>query len=367
MYMKLECLKDKFRQAVNQAERATSKNSTLLILNTVLLEAKNNKFKIKATNLEIGLEIEFNAKVEEEGIVAVNARVLNNFLTNLNKEDKVKIELINNNLKIETSNSKTTLKSLNTEDFPIIPKVDNQESFKIKAKDFLSGIHSVLFASAVSDIKPEISSVYIYQQQNKICFVATDSFRLAEKTISVVINDFPPIIIPFKNIIEIIRVFDNLEDDLEIKTDKHQLSIFSSEIHFTTRIIDGIYPDYRQIIPKEFKTEVLISRTELLNALKLANIFSDRFNQVDINLNPKTKELTIHSLNQEVGENILTLKIEITGEDLNLSLNVKYLLDCLSIITEDTLKIQLNEKNRPLLISSQNNNSFHYLVMPINR
>ena len=365
--MKLECLKDKFRQVVNQAERATSRNPTLPILSTVLLEAKNNKLKIKATNLEIGLEIELNAKVEEDGLVAINANVLNNFLSNLNKEDKIKIELINNNLKIETFNSKTILKSLNIEDFPIIPKVETKESFKINSKDFLNGIHSVLFASAISDIKPEISSVYIYQKQNKICFVATDSFRLAEKNISLTVNEFLPIIIPFKNITEIIRVFDGIEDDLEIKTNKHQLSIFSSEVHFTTRIIDGVYPDYKQIIPKEFKTEVFISKTDLLNALKLANIFSDKFNQVNIDLNSTTKELIIHSLNQDIGENTLTLKIEIKGEDINLNLNVRYLLDCLTIITEEKIKIQLNEKNKPLLIQGQINNSFCYLVMPINR
>lgn len=365
--MKLECLKDKLRQAVNQAERATSRNSSLPILSTVLLEAKNNKLKIKATNLEIGLEIEFNAKVEEEGVVAVNANILNNFLSNLTKEDKIKIELINNNLKIETQNSKTTLKSLNIEDFPLIPKVSSTESFKIKTKDFLAGIHSVLFAAAVSDIKPEISSVYIYQQHNQICFVATDSFRLAEKVVPVTINDWPPIIIPFKNIMEIIRVFDGVDEMIEIKTDKHQLSIFSSEIHFTTRIIDGVYPDYRQIVPKEFKTEVSISRTELINALKLANIFSDRFNQVDISFEADTKQLIIHSLNQDVGENTLSLKLEIQGDSLALSLNVKYLLDCLAIISDEQIKIQLNEKNRPLLISAQTDNSFRYLVMPINR
>ena len=367
--MKLECLKDRLKQAVLQAERVTGKNLTLPVLSSVLLEAKNNKLVIKATNLEVGLEISIPAKVEVEGSVAINALILGNFLTN-NNEEKLKLDLINNNLNIITNSTKTTIKSLGTDDFPLIPIVNATEGEKsrIEVKELISGLKSVVFSSATSDIKPEISSVYIYSEDGKIFFVATDSFRLAEKKIVVKSsNDFPRLIIPLKNVLEIIRVLEGVEDkEVDILADKHQLSLITASVKLTSRVIDGIYPDYRQIMPVEFKTEATLRKDELLNSLKISSIFSDRFNQIEFTIKPTEQELMINSQNQDIGENIITIKGKMSGNEINLTLNAKYLLDCLPIIENNLVELKINEKNRPLLIKGVEND-FQYIVMPINR
>ncbi|MFA6416247.1 MAG: DNA polymerase III subunit beta [Candidatus Paceibacterota bacterium] len=368
-YMKLECLKDRLRQAVLQAERVTGKNLTLPVLSSVLLEAKNSKLTIKATNLEVGLEISIPAKIEEEGSVTINALILGNFLTN-NNEEKLKIDLINNNINIATNSTKTTIKSLGTEDFPLIPIVDEQEGEKarIEVKELISGLKSVVFAAATSDIKPEISSVYIYSQDGAIFFVATDSFRLAEKKIiAKSSNDFPRLIIPLKNVLEIIRVLEGVEDkEVDILADKHQLSLITASVRLTSRVIDGIYPDYRQIMPVDFKTEATLRKDELLNSLKISSIFSDRFNQIEFTIKPKEEELMINSQNQDIGENTIVIKGKITGNEIGLNLNAKYLLDCLPIIENNIVELKINEKNRPLLVRGSEND-FQYIVMPINR
>lgn len=367
--MKLECLKDRLKQAVVQAERVTGKNLTLPVLSSVLLEAKNNKLTIKATNLEVGLEISIPSKIEEEGSVAVNATILSNFLLN-NNEEKLKIELINNNLQVATNSTKTIIKSLSTDDFPIIPIVNKEEGEKtnIKLKNFIFGLKSVVFSAAISDIKPEISSVFVYTQNDNMFFVATDSFRLAEKKINIKSNNkFSRLIIPLKNVLEIIRVLEVVDDiEIDIFTDKHQLSIITPNIKLTSRVIDGIYPDYQQIMPVEFKTQATIKKDELLNSLKISNIFSDRFNQIELIIKPSNEEIIINSKNQDVGENTIIIKGKIFGDELNLIINAKYLMDCLSIIESNIIELKINEKNRPLMVNGSDLD-FRYIVMPINR
>ena len=367
--MKLECLKERLKQAVLQAERITSKNLTLPILRTVLLETTINRLIIKATNLEVGLEITIPAKIEIEGNTAISAGVLGNFLTN-NNEEKLKIELNSNNLIVATNSSKTTIKSLSTEDFPIIPLVNEKESekTKIETKEFISGLKSVVFSAATSDIKPEISSVYIYSQNGYIYFVATDSFRLSEKRVLIKnSSDFPRLIIPLKNVLEIIRVLEGVEDkEVDILADKHQISIISANIKLTSRVIDGVYPDYQQIMPKESKTEITLHKEELVNCLKMANIFSDRFNQIELKVKSQDEELVIESHNQDVGENVISLKGKITGPEIDLILNAKYILDCLPVIDNNIIEFKINEKNRPLLIKGPTDD-FKYIVMPLNR
>ncbi|MFA5736669.1 MAG: DNA polymerase III subunit beta [Candidatus Paceibacterota bacterium] len=365
--MIIECLKERIQEGIILAEKASGKNLSLPILNSILLQAKNKSLIIKATNLEIGLEIEIPAKVEEEGEIAVNAIILSTFLSNLQKENKLKITSDKGNIKINTELTSTTIKSLPIDDFPIIPKVIKGDSFEINSSDFINSLRSVVFASAISDIKPEIASVYIYKNSNEIIFVATDSFRLAEKKITLKekIRDFSPIIIPFRNVNEIIRVFDRLNSVLKITSDGNQISFISDFIHLTSRIINGNYPDYCQIMPQNHKTEVIITHNDLINNLKIANIFSDKYSQIDFIIKSKENIFEVTALNQDIGENISQIITNIKGEDLTISFNVKYIIDCLSIINQKDLSLKFTSKDKPLLIQGVGDESFSYIVMPI--
>lgn len=365
--MKLECKVEKIKNAIANAERITGKNLTLPVLNSILLIAEGKFLKLKAVNLSLGVEIEVSAQIESEGILAVPGGVLNNVFSNFPLNEKVTLEEVDGNLLIKTSRSKIRLKCIPYGDFPSIPVVSGS-SFKIQSKKLIDGIKSVYYASAVTDVKPEISSVYMYGDDENLVFVSTDSFRLAEKKVKVKnLIEIEGILIPFKNVVEILKVFGDVDDDIEVCFDKNQISFSTFDIYLTSRVIDGVFPDYRQIIPKEFKTEAVVLKKDLLNALKISNIFSDKFNQLDMSVKMSDKVLELSSVNNDIGDNKTRLAATLEGEDVDLGFNYKYFLDCISSVHTDSLTVLLNDSSRPMVVKPVSDRTFTYLIMPMNR
>ncbi|MFA6257146.1 MAG: DNA polymerase III subunit beta [Candidatus Paceibacterota bacterium] len=365
--MKIECSVEKIKNAIYQTERVTGKNLTLPVLSSILLIASGKSLKLRATNLSIGIEIEIPAKIEKEGILAVSGSVLNAVFSNLPTNDNVFLEEKNGNLSVKTKKSQIILKGQSHEDFPTIPSVSGS-NFEIDSKKFTEGIKSVYYSSSVSDIKPEISSVFMYTNDDGLVFVSTDSFRLAEKKIKAKgIEEIPGIIIPFKNVVEILRVFGDASGVIKVCFNKNQISFSSDNIYLTSRIIDGIFPDYRQILPKDTSTEIVVLKQDLLNALKLSNVFSDKFNQVNFSADPKQKILELSSTNNDVGENKTRLDAVLKGEGVELGFNYKYFLDCFQSITTDSVSIKMSGGSKPMVITPVSDTSFTYLIMPMNR
>ncbi|HPS21475.1 MAG TPA: DNA polymerase III subunit beta [Candidatus Paceibacterota bacterium] len=365
--MKLECELEKIKNAINQTEKVTGKNLTLPVLGSILFIASKKSLKLRATNLSLGIEVEVPAKVETEGIMAVSGSVLTGVFSNLAQNEKVVLEEENGNLLIKTKKNRIKVKGQSYEDFPTIPVVEGQ-SFEIEANKLIDGIKSVYYSSSVSDIKPEISSVYVYTDNNNLVFVATDSFRLAEKKIKMKnIEEIPGILIPFKNIPEILKIFGDSTKEIKVCFNKNQISFSSDSVYLTSRIIDGVFPDYRQIIPKESKTDIVVLKQDLLNALKIANIFSDKFNQLNLTVDTKEKIFELSSQNNDIGENRTQLDAAISGEDVELAFNYKYFLDCFQSIGSDSLVIRLNQATKPIVVSGVSDSSFLYLIMPMNR
>ena len=365
--MKLECSIEKIKNAISQVERITGKNLTLPVLNSILLIASGKSLKLRSTNLNLGIEVEISAKIEEEGTLAISGSVLNAIFSNVSQNENVHLENKDGNLLIKTKKSQIKLKSQPHDDFPTIPTVTGT-TFEIEAKKLVEGIKAVYYSSSVSDIKPEISSVFLYTDSDNLVFVSTDSFRLAEKKVKVKgIEEISGILIPFKNITEILKVFGEFQGVIRVCFNKNQISFSSDNIYLTSRIIDGIFPDYRQIIPKGTSTDVVVLKQDLLNALKLSNIFSDKFNQVNLKITPKEKMLELSSANNDIGENKTYLDAVINGENIELSFNYKYFLDCFQSITTDSISIKLSGAGSPMVISPVSDSSFTYLIMPMNR
>lgn len=365
--MKLECEIEKLKNAVLQVEKITGKNLTLPILNSVLFIASGKFLKLRATNLSLGVEIEIPAKIQKEGVVAILGSTLVGVFSNISQNETIYLESGDGNLLIKTKKNRIKLKGQVCDDFPTIPKVEGKK-FEIDSKKLIDGIKSVYYSSSISDIKPEISSVYIYSNEDNLVFVSTDSFRLAEKKIKIKdLEEIQGILFPFKNIPEILRIFGEIQDVIKICFNKNQISFSSNNIYLTSRIIDGVFPDYRQIIPKDFKVEVVVLKQDILNALKLSNIFSDKFNQINLKILPKEKIFELSSQNNDVGENKTYLDAVLKGEDIILGFNYKYFFDCFQSISTDSISIRLNQSSKPMVISGSSDNSFTYLIMPMNR
>src|SRR3989344_6477421 len=347
--MKVECIKEKIKDAVALAEKITGKNLSLPVLSSILLLAKDKTLKIRATNLDLGIEIEIPAKVGKEGVVAVPGGILNNFLSNI-QEKTVTLTMDNDNIIAEARNARAVIKSLPYEDFPTLPTIaQKKESFEISAGKIVSGLRSVWYSAATGDIKPEIASVFVASDAGDIVFVATDSFRLAEKKIDFIASKtISPLIIPLRNIADIIRVFDTVSGDVLVSFNASQISFEYEGLYLTSRLIDGIFPDYKQIMPKGFLTEAVVLKQDLANALKSMNVFSGKFNQVTISAHPANKKLEFRSKSPDVGESSITLDAALRGEAITLHFNHKYIFDCLQSIPKDSVSLHFNGESKPM-------------------
>ncbi len=366
--MKIECVREKLQEAISLSERMTGKNLNLPILSGLHLSATGNSLKIKSTNLDIGIELDIPVKVIKEGEVVVPSAIFNSYISGIAADKTIILEEDNGNLKIEGNKNNAVIKTYPKDDYPAIPRITEGSSFKINSKELTLGFKSVWFSASVSSIKPELSSVYIYKDQNDIVFVATDSFRLSEKRFKAVdIEGELSLLIPFKNVPEIIKVFDNGNQDINISFDKNQITFEKEGVYLVSRLINGSFPDYKQIIPKSTSSEVVALKHDLINALKVSTLFTDKFNQANISISVKNKTITLTTKNSDVGENKTVISASVEGEDYSANFNQKYLSDVFQSIYADSVYLSFNGPQRPVILRSNGDTSFLYLVMPMNR
>lgn len=361
----------KLKEAVLSVDKIAGKHVTLPVLSCILFDVKKNIATLRATNLDLGIEIVLAVKSSEEGIVAVPAHILSSFVSQVTNENQtVKLETVSGNLNITTTQSKGVIKTVPPEDFPSIPTVTDGQSISLPPELFIKGLKAVWYSSSVSSVKPELSSVYIYKDSDNIVFAATDSFRLAEKKIKAPAGaaSFADILVPFKNIPEIIRVLENMGNQMDVLVSKNLISFTARDIHLVSRLIDGVFPDYRQIVPKSFSTEAVMLKQDFINALKISNIFSDKFNLIHLAIDPKGKIFEIQTKNSDVGENKTSVEAALSGDSVEINFNYKYIADCFQSIDADSVSLQLSGINRPMVVRPvSGDQSFMYLAMPMNR
>lgn len=366
--MKIEIVKEKLSEAVSLAEHIAGKHASLPVLSSIVIEALDENIVVKATNLDVGIEVSIPAKVEEKGVVAMSGSLLKSFLSNSSSSKSVTCETVDGVCKLKSLGGEATFNTVSVDDFPVIPRAEEGNVLSINTKDFINGLKSVVWSASVSTIKPELGSVYVYEDGDDMVFVATDSFRLAERKIKAKKSkEFDPVLIPFKNALEIVRVFENINDELTITISKNQISVNSGNIYLFSRAIDGNFPDYRQIIPKDFVTKATILKQDFVQVLKLGSIFSDNFNQIVIKFDPKNKILQFNTKNSEVGESHQNVKGVIDGEEITIPFNHRYLIDCIQSIESESITLKIAGQNKPMIITPSNSNSFTYLVMSMNR
>lgn len=366
--MKVECSKSRLRDALIKADKVTGKNATLPVLSCIVLEAKGSSLIIQSTNLELGLKITLPIKVHKEGMVAVPGTLLVSYISSLGGDSPVTLESVDGTLLVTDDTNETKIKTLSHEDFPPISKLESEKSFTIPSEEFITGLKSVWYSASVSSMKPELSSVYMYPETNYVVFVATDSFRLAEKKVRIEGEmNFEHILIPFRNVTELIRIFDKVDGPIKVVFDNNQASFSNDSLYVLSRIIDGTFPDYKQIIPKTSTTEAVVLKNDLQSALKVSNIFSDNFNQVTFNVNPVDSVFEIHSKNIDKGENRNVVDASLEGEVIESRFNQKYITDCFSSINSDSVVLKFHGSGKPMIITGVRDSSFMYLVMPMNK
>lgn len=365
--MKFECGTEQLLSAVSTTVRFIERRANLPVLSSILITSDSGRIILRATNLECGVEVTLPAKVSSEGLVAVPGAVLYGFLSNT-KGKTVSAALVGELFKIETDRATASIKTIPHEDFPLLPKVSAERSFVLKSSDLTRAIRSVVYCASTSTIKPELQSVLLYGEAGKLTAVATDSFRLAEKTVPFKAGgSVPQLLLPARNAAELMRILETTPGEVEMYYNDHQISTHIGDVYYTSRLVDGTFPNYRQIIPKKFSTEVVALREDLSGSLKALSIFADKFAQVSFNIEPAKKSILLSSRNPDVGEQTSTVKATISGDPVSMNFNGRYLADSLQAINGESVRVQSNGAGKPLLIGDAADSSFFYLAMPMNR
>lgn len=374
--MKISCTQENLNQGLMVVSHIASKNNNLPILSNILIKAEDKLLTLLATNLEIGVTIQIRSKIDKEGEYSIDAKLFSDYVSFLPKE-RIDLELEDDNLKIICDKQKTKIKGQSSLEFPLIPKINKDNPYIVPIKDFKQAISEVIFAVSNSEARPEISGVFMDLSKDNIILASTDSYRLAEKKIILKDNKNikeQKIIIPVKTLNEISRILsifkDNISldeaENIEIYVLENQIMFSYNNIDLVSRLIEGQYPDYIQIIPSNYKTKAKINNKDLIKAVKTSSLFTKSgINDVKLEFNASSNEVIITSSSSQTGENISKITSEITGENNNIVLNYRYLLDGLQNISSNNVVLEINNNNSPGVIKSDETNNYVYIIMPI--
>lgn len=373
--MDLEIFKEKLNQSLGVIEPLTKKNINLPVLSNILIEAEKNFLKLSATNLETSVIWWILTKIKKEGKVCLPATFLRSLVSFI-KEDKISISSENNSLILESKDEKNQIQGINPEDFPIIPKMQTEDFIEIEGERLNQGLSQIANIPSVSQIRPEISGVYFSFKKDKMYLVGTDSFRLAEKVIDLkekVKNDFS-FILPQLASRELLNILSLKSGKLKIYATPNQV-LFEwlgeetdyPQIHFSSRLIEGEYPNYQEIIPKKYTAQVILDKDEFLNQIKKAGLFSGKISEVKLTLIPKEKRMKIFSQSTEIGKNeaFIPVNIESGDKEEENSFNYRFLIDGLVNIRGSEVILSFSGKETAASVRPVGDNTYIYILMPI--
>ncbi|HOF50284.1 MAG TPA: DNA polymerase III subunit beta [Candidatus Colwellbacteria bacterium] len=367
--MKIIVLRNNLKNALDAASRTVEENLNLPILKNILIKADQSKITVSSTNLEAAITKVVPGKITEQGEATIPFGLLNSLINNLQSE-RIDLEEKKCNLLLKTDNYEAIIQGMSPSDFPIIPKIAPEAgSFEISTSVLKEGINKIINACQISDLRPEISGILFNFESNVFKLVATDSFRLAEKSIPETqfknnLSKSKKTIIPLKTIQEIVRIL-NDEESVKVFIDDSQALFKTETLEVITRLIDGQFPDYGPIIPKSLETEIVVEKQELVNAMKLAGSFTARSGEVVIKVGDDKKIVEVYSADSGLGENKYLISAKISGDPVKASFNWKYLLDGLKNIYTDTVLFGLQGDSRPAILKAPNDTSYFYILMPI--
>ncbi|MBI2064027.1 MAG: DNA polymerase III subunit beta [Candidatus Yanofskybacteria bacterium] len=352
----------KLTSAVRTVEKAVSKNISLPILNTILLKTDNGRLKLSATNLEVGINYWLGAKINESGEVAVPARIFSDFINNITDE-KLSLTVKKNIVAINSEHYKTQILGMDTKDFPIIPQIKKEISFKINSQTLKTALISVLDSASLSETRPELSGVYVSISDKRAEFAATDSFRLSEKIIGLSDGKNKAFILPRNTATEIIRIAENIEGDLSLAVSDNQIIVFGEDFEIISRLIDGHYPEYKRVIPEKFIALAKVNKNEFERSIRMASIFSSSIS--DIKLKAGKDSMEVSAKNSDRGEITADLACEIKNKPFEISVNYHYLLDGLKVLPTEHIILEFTGDGSPLVLRGDNLKDQTYVIMPL--
>ncbi|MFZ5391391.1 MAG: DNA polymerase III subunit beta, partial [Patescibacteria group bacterium] len=366
--MKFICTQENLIIGINTVVHIAGKNTTLPILNNIKIKTTANGLELISTNLEIAVTTFVRGRVEEEGELTIPARLLAETVSLLPKENITILQQGSNDIILLSEKNKTVLRGAPSDDFPVIPQINQGIEVYLPSQPIVDALSRVVLAVNPLESRPEISGVYVVLEKNKLVLVGTDSYRLAEEFLEIKNQDKEiSFLLPLKTCQEIIRLFGGQEEDLKLLIGDSQVSCGLGGINIISRLINGQYPDYKQIIPTQTNTTTVVDKNNLIQAVKSASLFvRSGINDIKVKIDVGGNEVEVSSLNSQLGENVTKIATNKSqGDSLETVFNYRYLLDVLQSVVGQEVVIGATSANSPVVIRSAKQEGYLYLLMPI--
>lgn len=364
--MLLTCAQTDLIKALTTVSKAVNLNNTLPVLNNILLKAEGKRLTFAATNLEIAITTSIKAEIKNEGALTVPARLFTSYVSLLKAGD---VELTNKDgldLQVKSAKAKTKIKGISADEFPLIPQVKRENSLQILSADLLEAIEQVAFSAARDMVRPVLAGVALHVSKKELRFAATDSYRLSEKVLAPIKapDGEMSLIVPVRTLQELARILEKEKEPVTIDIAGTQILFLYRDVELASRLIEGSFPDYTPIIPKQYTTQVSVATDELINAVKRVSLFAKESHSVKIAVSAE-KKLEIYSDATQIGEERAEVEAAVTGGENIVALNSNYLLEALGALGGTDTVIELGEKTAPVVFRPAKSTGYLHLIMPL--
>ena len=363
--MKIVCDGAELYDAVLKVSKGTSNKTTNPILEGIRVVAEEDYITLMATDLELSIEKTIKGMVQLEGEMVVPGKFFCEYIKKLNNE-QIELHLDEKNcLSIKYVDSVGKIQCLNSTEFPQIKNIEDSTYFEIKSKDLKALISRSIYAVAVEDVRPILKGVKLEVRDNKIVAVALDGYRLAVVKKPIISSNAEfNCIVPARSLNEISKLLDDSDEVIKVCIGRNYLMVDIDNTKITTRLLEGDFINYNQIIPTDFTTDVILNKEQLLDSLERASLLSrvDRNNLVKFEISDKVMILSSKSEIGDIKENIT---ISLKGNDLTIAFNARYFTEALRVINDEFLKLSFTSSVSPCVITSNDTDEFLYLILPV--
>ena len=369
--MQFSIKRDILLKSLNFVQGVVEKKNTLPILSNVLLELKNKKLTIVATDLDLVFfdEIE-DVKIEKEGSTTTSASILYDILRKISTNSEISFNLKNENkISLKADNSDFNLLCLPTDNFPTFTDDFNSDEIKLKKEKFLSLLNKTKISISGDDTRHYLNGVYLQiteaNNQNFLTGVSTDSHRLSSSSLEIDSqNQFSSLILPRKTVYQLCTLLADTAEDIKMKTSDTRIQFQIGKIKLISKVIDGKFPDYKKVVPIDNKKSLIVSSKEFIDSVeRVTTVSIDRKEGVKLELSKDCVKLSVNSANSGDGNEII--KANYADENITISFNSKYLIDIASQIEDKNLKINLKDEVSPVLIEDSSDKNSYYVIMPM--
>ncbi len=361
--MDLQVTQENLNKALSNVARVATGRTTLPILSNVHLQTENNRLKISATNLDIAISQHVGTKIKKEGSLTVPARLFQDFVNNLPKT-AITLKQDGHKLLVQADNYKSTINGVPVDDYPVMPAIQDGKNFSVPAQDLKKALQQVIFAASSDEARPVLTAVFMHTHEGSLFLAATDSYRLAEKKVAM-IKQGVSLLVPSSAMHDLLRIIGDQVGSIEVLYDEQQVRFLADNVELIARLIDGTYPDYKKLIPKDFSNKATVNKAELITITKVSGLFSrENAGSITVSTSEADKTLSVKSIASQVGENEAKTEGEVVGEG-DITLNSRYLLEGLQALDGDKVAFSFNGKLEPIIIVSPDDNSYTHVVMPL--